>query len=185
MTYDEFRENLCFTGEELLAFSQGKLVDDPPEGFLSRLPAPPLLMLDRITMVGTSGQGGWIAGEQDLNPDAWYFRCHLPNDPVHPACLYTEAIWQLLGFYCSLQGVLGVGRAIGCGEIHLLEEIRPSHESIHYEVLIKRICHLKENNATYAIGDGRISLKGKLIGQVSGAKVGFFKANHRATSEKK
>ncbi len=179
MTYEEFTQKDAFTREELLAFSRGTLVDRPPEGFLSRLPAPPLLMLDRISGIDTSEQGGWIIGEQDLDPDAWYFRCHLLDDPIHPASLHTEAIWQLLGFYCSLQGVLGVGRAIGCGEIHLQEEIRPSRQSIRYEVLVKRVCHLKETNATYAIGDGRISLNGQPIGQVADAKVGFFMTNHQ------
>jgi len=51
MKYSEFQSRNSFAFEELLAFSHGQLVDDPPEGFTARLPAPPFLMMDRITLI--------------------------------------------------------------------------------------------------------------------------------------
>ncbi|MBW2560665.1 MAG: bifunctional 3-hydroxydecanoyl-ACP dehydratase/trans-2-decenoyl-ACP isomerase, partial [Deltaproteobacteria bacterium] len=41
MTYSEFVKKEDFNLSDLLAFAYGRLVDDPPEAFDSRLPAPP------------------------------------------------------------------------------------------------------------------------------------------------
>ena len=48
MNYAEFVQRSRFSKQELLAFAYGRLVKDPPEHFLSRLPTPPMLMVDRI-----------------------------------------------------------------------------------------------------------------------------------------
>jgi 3-hydroxyacyl-[acyl-carrier protein] dehydratase/trans-2-decenoyl-[acyl-carrier protein] isomerase len=84
MTYEEFQKAARFNQEEIIAFAYGKLVDDPPESFLARLPAPPFLMLDRILEITASGARGMIIAEQDIRLDAWYFQCHMPGDPVQP-----------------------------------------------------------------------------------------------------
>ena len=50
-----------------------------------RMPLPPMLMLDRITLI-TSDTGkygkGEIKAELDINPDLWFFGCHFDGDPV-------------------------------------------------------------------------------------------------------
>lgn len=51
MTYEEFRGRDHFTKQELLAFAYGRCVKDPPEGFLARLPTPPMMMVDRVTPI--------------------------------------------------------------------------------------------------------------------------------------
>ncbi|HOP35026.1 MAG TPA: bifunctional 3-hydroxydecanoyl-ACP dehydratase/trans-2-decenoyl-ACP isomerase, partial [Syntrophales bacterium] len=84
MTYEEFNGKSSFTQEELLAFSYGRLVDNPPAAFDARLPAPPFLMIDRITEINADGKRGEIRAEQDVRLDAWYFQCHMPGDPVQP-----------------------------------------------------------------------------------------------------
>jgi 3-hydroxyacyl-[acyl-carrier protein] dehydratase/trans-2-decenoyl-[acyl-carrier protein] isomerase len=100
MKYMEFRERHHFGLEEILAFSYGSLVDDPPVDFDARLPAPPFLMVDRVLSFKSNGRQGSIVAEQDIKLDAWYFQCHMPGDPVQPGCLCVDAVWQLLGFYC-------------------------------------------------------------------------------------
>ena len=47
MQYAEFTRREAYSKEELLALSQGNLVVDPPPEFV-RLPAPPMLMIDRV-----------------------------------------------------------------------------------------------------------------------------------------
>ena len=46
MNYKEFLDRDHFGQEELIAFAYGKLVQDRPEGFDGRLPAPPFLMVN-------------------------------------------------------------------------------------------------------------------------------------------
>src|SRR5512139_2150405 len=106
MNYAEFRDRSSFSLEDLLAFAYGNLVEDRPEGFDARLPAPPFLMLDRILTITHEGRQGRIVAEQDIRLDAWYFQCHFKGDPIQPGCLCVDAVWQLLGFYCVWRGAL-------------------------------------------------------------------------------
>ena len=100
MTYEMFLQRNAFAFEELLAFSRGSLITDPPAGLDARLPAPPFLMMDRIVRIESTGNTGKVIAEQDIRLDAWYFQCHFTNDPVQPGCLGVDAVWQLLGFFC-------------------------------------------------------------------------------------
>ncbi len=150
-------------------------MSDPPEGFEARLPAPPFLMVDRITNVESKGTMGKIIAEQDVRLDAWYFQCHFTADPVQPGCLGVDAIWQLLGFFCVWRGALGSGRALGCGEVVFNGQIRPFNKTIRYEVDIRRYSHLKDSGASVAVGDGRVYVDDELIYTVGQARTGIFK----------
>ncbi len=125
MTYAEFRRRAWFEKEELLGFADGQFLQDAPSGFRSRLPLPPLLMVDRIVEMSSSGNRGRMVAERDVRADDWYFACHFRDDPVQPGCLGIDGIWQLLGFYCAWSGALGAGRALGSGEIEFSGQIRP------------------------------------------------------------
>ncbi len=173
--YQNFLQKKSFSFEEILAFSRGSLVSDPPEGFEARLPAPPFLMVDRITNVESKGTMGKIIAEQDVRLDAWYFQCHFTADPVQPGCLGVDAIWQLLGFFCVWRGALGSGRALGCGEVVFNGQIRPFNKTIRYEVDIRRYSHLKDSGASVAVGDGRVYVDDELIYTVGQARTGIFK----------
>jgi 3-hydroxyacyl-[acyl-carrier protein] dehydratase/trans-2-decenoyl-[acyl-carrier protein] isomerase len=175
MTYQEFRQKKSFNLEELLAFSYGTLVTDPPEHFQARLPAPPFLMMDRITLIESSGKGGRVVAEQDVRLDAWYFQCHFPGDPVQPGCLGVDAIWQLLGFFCVWNGGMGTGRALGCGDVVFNGQIRPFNKCIRFEVDVRRYSQLKDSGASIGIGDGRIYVDDELIATVGQARTGIFK----------
>jgi len=175
MTYEEFQQGASFNKEQIIAFAYGKLVDDPPESFLARLPAPPFLMLDRILEITADGSKGTIVAEQDIHLDAWYFQCHMPGDPVQPGCLGVDAVWQLLGFYCVWRGALGSGRALGCGEVAFSGQIRPFNQIVRYEVEVRRLTHLRESGAAIVVGEGRIFVDGEEIAEVHGARSGVFK----------
>ncbi|TSA46544.1 MAG: bifunctional 3-hydroxydecanoyl-ACP dehydratase/trans-2-decenoyl-ACP isomerase [Deltaproteobacteria bacterium] len=175
MTYDEFKGSSCFGLEELIAFAYGTLVEDPPEGFAARLPAPPFLMADRILEIRSDGHQGRIVAEQDIRLDAWYFQCHMPGDPVQPGCLGVDAIWQLLGFFCIWRGALGSGRALGCGEVVFSGQIRPFNRCVRYEVDVRRFTNLKESGASIVIGEGTVSVDGETVAEIHGARTGVFK----------
>jgi len=175
MLYREFLQADHFTQEELVAFAYGTLVSDSPPGFVGRLPAPPFLMVDRITSISSNGRQGKIIAEQDVRFDAWYFQCHMPGDPVHPGCLCVDAVWQLLGFYCIWRGALGSGRALGCGEVFFSGQIRPFNRCTRYEITVKRCSLLKNSGATIAIGDARVFVDGEQIIDIRDARSGVFK----------
>jgi 3-hydroxyacyl-[acyl-carrier protein] dehydratase / trans-2-decenoyl-[acyl-carrier protein] isomerase len=175
MNYDEFLARERFTKQELLAFAHGTLVKDPPEHFRARLPAPPMLMLDRVVEIGRAGPRGRIVGEQDVAVDQWFFQCHFLGDPVQPGCLGLDAVWQLLGFYCNWRGGLGSGRALGVGEVEFSGQIRPYDRLVRYEVDVRRYTELPEKGASLVVGDARVLVDGDEIYTIRKARVGLFR----------
>lgn len=175
MNYTQFMNQESFNKEELLAFSYGKLVENPPNDFDARLPAPPFLMIDRILTIQKEGSRGMLIAEQDIHLDAWYFQCHMPGDPVQPGCLCVDAVWQLLGFYCVWCGALGAGRALGCDEVQFNGQIRPHNKVARFEIEVKRFRELKESGSSVAIADGNILIDDVSIAQVKKARTGIFK----------
>jgi 3-hydroxyacyl-[acyl-carrier protein] dehydratase / trans-2-decenoyl-[acyl-carrier protein] isomerase len=173
MRYAEFLSRDHFSKEELIGLSQGNLVSDPPGEFV-RLPAPPMLMIDRVTEIHRDGARGRIVGEQDVNLTDWFFHCHFRGDPVQPGCLGVDAIWQLLGLYCGVAGAPGTGRALGCKEVEFAGQIRPHNRLVRYEVDIRRFSMLKESGSSVVIGSGKVIVDGELIYSIKDAKVGTF-----------
>jgi 3-hydroxyacyl-[acyl-carrier protein] dehydratase / trans-2-decenoyl-[acyl-carrier protein] isomerase len=171
--YSEFLERTSFSREELLALSQGNLVGDPPAEFI-RLPAPPMLMVDRVLEITRHGPRGRIIGEQDIHVDDWFFHCHFRGDPVQPGCLGVDAVWQLVGLYIAAAGAPGSGRALGCKEVEFSGQIRPYNRVVRYEVEIRRFSRLEASGSAVAIGSARVLVDGEPIYTVKDAKVGMF-----------
>lgn len=70
-----------FEKDDLLRCAQGDLFGPGN----TQLPAPPMLMMDRITSVSADGGEaglGHIKAELDLHPDLWFFPCNFPGNPV-------------------------------------------------------------------------------------------------------
>ncbi len=174
MTYEEFLNRTHFTQQELLAFSWGTLVSDPPAEF-SRLPTPPFLMVDRVLEIEKKGAKGRLIAEKDVRMDEWFFQCHFSGDPVQPGCLGVDAIWQLLGFYCVCNGSEGYGRALGSKEIFFDGQIRPHNKVVRYEITVRRYSVLQGGRASLVIGNGEVIVDGEPIYSVKDAKVGIFK----------
>lgn len=172
MRYAELLERKRFTKEDLMGLSQGNLVDDPPAEFM-RLPAPPMLMFDRVVEI-ERGVKGRIVGEQDIHLDDWFFQCHFRGDPVQPGCLGVDAVWQLIGLFCGASGAAGSGRALGCKEVEFSGQIRPYNTLVRYEVDIRRFSLLKESGSAVAIGTGKVIVDGELVYTIKDAKVGMF-----------
>jgi 3-hydroxyacyl-[acyl-carrier protein] dehydratase/trans-2-decenoyl-[acyl-carrier protein] isomerase len=140
----------------------------------AQLPAPPMLMMDRITDIvpegGPHGKGRIVA-EYDINPDLWFFKCHFLGDPVMPGCLGLDALWQLTGFFLGWLGMPGKGRALGVGEVKFSGMVTPSIRLIRYTVDFKRIIDRK---LKLGIADGTMEADGQTIYVTTDMRVGLF-----------
>ncbi len=161
-----------YTRDELLASSQGKLFGEGN----AQLPAPNMLMLDRIIHISSEGGEhgkGIIKAELDITPDLWFFDCHFPGDPVMPGCLGLDAMWQLVGFYLAWRGNPGKGRALGSGEVKFTGQILPTAKKVTYEIHLKRVI---ERKLVMGIADGSVSVDGREIYTAKDLKVGLFQS---------
>jgi 3-hydroxyacyl-[acyl-carrier protein] dehydratase/trans-2-decenoyl-[acyl-carrier protein] isomerase len=146
--------------------------DAPPE--MGVLPAPPMLMFDRVTAIAHEGARGRLVAEQDIDLDAWFFQCHFRGDPVQPGCLGVDAVWQLLGLYCALRGARGTGRALGCKEVEFFGQIRPHDRVVRYEVEIRRYAESRTRGTGMVIGSARVLVDDQHVYNIRDAKVGTF-----------
>jgi 3-hydroxyacyl-[acyl-carrier protein] dehydratase / trans-2-decenoyl-[acyl-carrier protein] isomerase len=158
--------------ESLLACGRGELFG--PEN--AQLPAPPMLMLDRITDISSTGGKygkGFIRAELDIHPDQWFFLCHFFGDPVMPGCLGLDAMWQLVGFFLGWSGGPGKGRALGVGEVKFTGQVTPSVKQVVYHIDMKRVILRK---LVLGIADGVLEADGKPIYTAQDLRVGLYDA---------
>ena len=166
-----FTPQSSYSYEEIIECGKGNLFGEGN----AQLPAPPMLMFDRITNVNKDGGvhgKGEITAELDINEDLWFFKCHFLGDPIMPGCLGLDALWQMLGFYLGWLGYPGKGRALGVGEIKFVEEIKPDKELIKYKVSLKK--SLNKKGLSIGYGDGQIIHKEKIIYHANDLRVGLF-----------
>lgn len=159
-----------YTKEELLACSRGDMFGPGN----SQLPAPNMLMMDRVTLMNDDGGDhgkGYIEAELDISPDLWFFDCHFPGDPVMPGCLGLDAMWQLVGFFLACSGGPGRGRALGVGEVKFTGQILPSAKKVTYHIHMKRVI---KRSLYMGIGDGEVRVDGRTIYTAKDLKVGLF-----------
>jgi 3-hydroxyacyl-[acyl-carrier protein] dehydratase/trans-2-decenoyl-[acyl-carrier protein] isomerase len=159
-----------FTKEELLSCSTGELFGPGN----SQLPAPNMLMMDRIVEIHETGgthDKGYIVAELDITPDLWFFACHFPGDPVMPGCLGLDAMWQLVGFFLGWSGGPGKGRALGVGEVKFKGQVLPTAKKVTYRIDLKRVIKRK---LFMGLGDGTVEVDGRVIYEAKDLKVGLF-----------
>ena len=113
MNYEDFKNRSNFSKEEVLALAYGNLFSDAPKGYNTRLPLPPMLMIDRIEHISRKGNKGRMVAERDVNVDDWFFQCHFLGDPVQPGmfgCGWCVAIARPL---LRLEGIFGKWTGFG------------------------------------------------------------------------
>lgn len=161
-----------YTYEDLIKSGKGELFGKGN----AQLPAPPLLMFDRITSINNVGgefQKGLIIAELDIKPDLWFFDCHFHEDPVMPGCLGLDAMWQLLGFYIGWTGALGRGRALGAGHVKFSGQVLPNAGLVTYTIDIKKLIMRK---LVVGVADGTMAIDGKEIYAAKDLRVGLFES---------
>ena len=158
--------------EALLAAGRGDLFGTGN----AKLPAPPMLMFDRITTINDDGGAhgkGYVEAELDIHPDLWFFQCHFIGDPVMPGCLGLDAMWQLVGFYLGWIGGPGKGRALGVGEVKFTGQVTQDIKKVVYKIDLKRVINRR---LVMGIADGVLEADGVPIYTATDMRVGLFGA---------
>jgi len=161
-----------FEYDELISCANGEMFGPGN----ARLPAPPMLMFDRITKItqnGGSHNKGYIEAELDIKKNLWFFDCHFKTDPVMPGCLGLDAMWQLVGFFLGWIGNPGKGRALGVGEVKFTGEVLSNNKLAKYIIEIKRV--MKKGETSVGLADGMLLIDNKKIYSTKNLKVGLFK----------
>ena len=159
-----------FNREELLDCGYGRMFGPGN----AQLPVPDMLMMDRINRISDEGGAygkGEILAELDINPDLWFFQCHVPGDPVMPGCLGLDAMWQAVGFFLAWLGNPGHGRALGVGEVKFTGQVLPSAEKVTYRLDIKRVI---SRRLILGVADGVLEVDGRKIYTAKDLRVGLF-----------
>ena len=167
----------AYSREDLLRCSRGELFGPGN----AQLPAPNMLMIDRITHISETGGKygkGELVAELDINPDLWFFACHFEGDPVMPGCLGLDAMWQLVGFFLGWSGGPGRGRALGVGEVKFTGQVTPDVKKVVYKIDLKRVIMRK---LVMGIADGVLEADGKAIYETKDLKVGLFTPEQMAS----
>src|ERR1700677_1403058 len=148
-----------FSYDELMSCARGEMFGPGN----AQLPAPPMLLFDRITVITQDGGEhglGYIEAEFDVDPSLWFFDCHFLGDPVMPGSLGLDAMWQLVGFFLGWIGGKGRGRAVGCGAVKFAGEVTPDIKLVTYKINMKRVINRR---LVVGIGDGVMEADGKPI----------------------
>jgi len=159
-----------YSYEDLLTCSRGELFGPGN----AQLPAPNMLMMDRITHIADTGGSynkGEIKAELDIKPDLWFFECHFKNDPVMPGCLGLDAMWQMVGFHLGWLGHPGRGRALGVGEVKFSGQVLPTAKVVQYQIDIKRVI---ARGLVMGIADASMFIDGREIYNAKNLRVGLF-----------
>ena len=168
--HDYHTPQSTYSYEELLKSSQGELFGPGN----AQLPAPPMLMMDRITDVSADGGAhgkGHIEAEFDITPDLWFFDCHFPGNPIMPGCLGLDGLWQLTGFNLGWRGWQGLGMALGVGEVKLKGMVTPARKMLTYVVDFTRVIDRK---LKLGMANGVMRADGEPIYTTTDMKVGLF-----------
>lgn len=157
---------------DLLACARGEMFGPGN----AQLPAPPMLMFDRITHIAAEGgrhNKGQVIAELDVRPDLWFYACHFVGDPVMPGCLGLDAMWQLVGFFLGWSGAPGRGRALGVGEVKFSGQVTTKISQVVYRIDLKKVILRR---LVLGVADGVLEADGNPIYEAKDLRVGLFNA---------
>lgn len=156
-----------YTSEELLQSGRGGYFGPGN----AQLPAPPMLMVDRITRISLDGGDfgkGEVVAELDIDPGLWFFGCHFADDPVMPCSLGLDAMWQIVGYWLGWSGSPGKGRAVGVGEVRFEGQVTRATKIVRYDVSLRQV---RRGRLTLGVANGRLFADGACIYSAEGLRV--------------
>src|SRR5690242_16573392 len=168
MTHPSAKAQYSF--DELMTCARGEMFGPGN----AQLPAPPMLLFDRITMINADGGAhgkGYIEAEFDINPSLWFFDCHFLGDPVMPGCLGLDAMWQIVGYWLGWSGSPGKGRAVGVGEVKFRGDIKPGIKRVRYEVSMRQV---RRGKLAVGIADGSVFADDTFVYLAKDMRVGMI-----------
>ncbi len=160
----------AYAREDLLASGRGGYFGPGN----AQLPAPPMLMMDRITEISVDGGEfgkGHVAAELDVSPELWFFACHFIGDPVMPGALGLDAMWQIVGYWLGWSGSPGKGRAVGVGEVRFRGDVTPANKLVRYEVSLKQV---RRGRLVVGVGYGMMFAYGACVFRAEVLRLGMF-----------
>lgn len=172
LRYEEFAAKEKLSHAEIVALSQGTLIDAPglEVGLL-----PSSLMLevgavDRLVFDEAAGEGS-ISATRENGPLEWFY----PMTPgVKPTVLSIDALWQLMGLFLTWRRNPGTGRALGFERVEVFGEILPADRDIRYEISIVRYSRAPNGDA-FVRADALVRAGGRLILSATNLNVGCHK----------
>jgi 3-hydroxyacyl-[acyl-carrier protein] dehydratase/trans-2-decenoyl-[acyl-carrier protein] isomerase len=160
------------------SYSKDDLLKSSEGGYFgpgnAQLPAPPMLMMDRITEISLDGGAygkGRIVGELDINPRLWFFACTFAGDPLMPGSLGLDAMWQMIGYWLGWSGSPGKGRATGVGQVELTGQVSPATKCVRYEVDMRQV---RRGKLALGVADGRVLADGVCVFTAKSMRVGLI-----------
>ena len=160
----------AYTKDDLLASGRGGYFGPGN----AQLPAPPMLMMDRITELSTDGGEfgkGHVVAEFDVTPRLWFFGATYAGDPVMPGSLGLDAMWQIIGYWLGWSGSPGKGRAVGVGEVEFHGQVTPDVKRVRYEVSMRQV---RRGKLAVAIANGRVFADGVCVYVAKDMRVGLI-----------
>ncbi|MEQ1919583.1 MAG: bifunctional 3-hydroxydecanoyl-ACP dehydratase/trans-2-decenoyl-ACP isomerase, partial [Elusimicrobiota bacterium] len=172
LRYDEFSAKSKFSHTEIIAISQGTLIDAPGLE-IGLLPSALMLevgAIESITFDEATGEG-LLSASRDNGPLEWFY----PMTPgFKPTVLSIDAVWQLMGLFLTWRQNLGTGRALGFERVEVFGEILPEDRDIRYGVSIVRYTRTPNGDA-FVRADATVHAGGRLILSATNLNVGCHK----------
>ena len=171
MKFEEFRKKDGFGRDELIAFSEGRLLEDAPAG-LPKLPGFLLLPFHRVTVLtwDEASASGVIEAERDNRLDDWFYGCHFLGDPVMPGCWGVDAVWQCMKFFAAWRGLAGCSKTLGMENVSFFGQIRPHDKRVTYRVEISAI--ERDGSEVLMTGKGSVAVDGVPVYTIGSAQIG-------------
>ncbi|MCM2304397.1 MAG: bifunctional 3-hydroxydecanoyl-ACP dehydratase/trans-2-decenoyl-ACP isomerase [Elusimicrobia bacterium] len=172
LSYDEFAAKSKLNHAEIVALSQGTLIDAPGLE-VGLLPSSLMLevgAIDRLVFDEATGEGS-ISASRSNGPLEWFY----PMTPgFKPTVLSIDAVWQLMGLFLTWRRNPGTGRALGFERVEVFGEILPEDRDIRYEIAIVRYSRAPNGDA-FIRADAKVHAGGRLILAATNLNVGCHK----------
>ncbi len=168
--YEEFLSKNILSSAEIIALSQGVLVENPPVE-MGLLPSSLMRGFDWVSRPSFDSftGAGEVVAVQSNNGLEWFYPM---NGGVKPSSLLIDSVWQTLGLFLTWTGGVGVGRALGAEKVEVFDDVGPQDREIVYDVKIHKLIRPAGTTDVFVKGDAHIFADGRLVLSCVNVQVG-------------